>query len=200
MVPKEARVLAVCLLAAALVAGCARRQGEQRPFWKFWAPRETASRDLFAPGIPTPPAVVMPTIPPRVGEMPKTSPGAAAGGEYKRAPATVIEPALRTVYFEFDRARLTDEAKDTLRENALWLREHVEIEAQLQGHCDERGTVEYNFNLGQRRADAVKMFLVNLGVSPTRVHTISYGEERPAVPGQNEEDWRLNRRVEFHIY
>jgi len=142
----------------------------------------------------------MPTVPPRVREMPRTSPGAVAEGEFKRAPATVIEPALRTVYFEFDSSRLTDETKEALRANAAWLREHAEIEVQLQGHCDERGTVEYNFNLGQRRADAVKTFMVKLGVSPTRAHTISYGEERPAVPGHNEEAWRLNRRVEFHAY
>lgn len=125
---------------------------------------------------------------------------AEATGTIKRAAATIIRPELRTVYFEFDSARLTDQAKETLRQNAKWLLEHPEIEVQVQGHCDERGTVEYNFNLGQRRADAVKKFLVDLGVSPSRIHTISYGEERPAVPGHNEEAWRWNRRAEFHAY
>jgi peptidoglycan-associated lipoprotein len=192
-------LVVVLLLGAVWTTGCARKPGE-RPFWKFWAPRQSAPK---APAIeiPAPPEVAMPNTPLRALEPPKPPASAAAEpGDVKRAPATVIQPALRTVYFEYDSAQLTDESKEVLRQNAQWLREHAQIEVQVQGHCDERGTVEYNFNLGQRRAEAVKSFLVNLGVTADRIHTISYGEERPAVEGHNEEAWRLNRRVEFHAY
>lgn len=178
--------------------GCSSKPGE-RPFWKFWAPKQSAPR---APAIeiPAPPEVAMPNTPLRVLEPPKPAATASEPGEVKRAPATVVQPALRTVYFDYDSAQLTDDFKEVLRQNAQWMREHPQIEVQVQGHCDERGTVEYNFNLGQRRAEAVKSFLVNLGVTADRVHTISYGEERPSVEGHNEETWRLNRRVEFHAY
>jgi len=142
----------------------------------------------------------MPNVSLRELEPPKPGTTVAESGDVKRSPATVIQPALKTVYFDFDSAELTGETKEVLRQNAAWLREHPQVEVQAQGHCDERGTVEYNFNLGQRRADAVKSFLVGLGVAADRIHTISYGEERPAVLGHNEEAWRLNRRVEFHAY
>jgi len=142
----------------------------------------------------------MPSVSLRELEPPKTAAGAAESGNVKRAAASVIQPALKTVYFDFDSAALTEGTKETLRENAAWLRDHPQTEVQVQGHCDERGTVEYNFNLGQRRAEAVKAFLDSLGVPRDRIHTISYGEERPAVLGHNEEAWRLNRRAEFHAY
>jgi len=174
--------------------------GQGRPFWKFWASGEGPQTGAHSLEIPAPPEVVMPSVPMRILDVPKTTQTAASPGETKRRPAVITEPALRTVYFEFDSARLTEEAKEILRRNAEWLRAHPNVEVQVQGHCDERGTVEYNFNLGQRRADAVKNFLVRLGVPPDRIHTISYGEERPAVPGHNESAWRLNRRVEFHTY
>jgi peptidoglycan-associated lipoprotein len=198
MVLTRIRLVGVCVLLAVCAAGCATKPGEKPPFWKFWA-RGKTTKPAFSIEIPTPPEVVMPSASLRELEPPK--PGTVADrGDVKRAPATVIQPALKTVYFDFDSAALTEEAKETLRENAAWMREHPQIEVQAQGHCDERGTVEYNFNLGQRRADAVKAFLVDMGVPQDRIHTISYGEERPAVPGHDEEAWRMNRRVEFHAY
>jgi peptidoglycan-associated lipoprotein len=169
-------------------------------FLKFWERDARQPVEPFSVEIPAPPEVIMPASPTGVLPPPKNSAGGNEKGEYKRAPATVIEPALKTGYFDFDSARLTDETKETLRQNAAWLLGRLDVEVQLQGHCDERGTVEYNFNLGQRRAEAVKSFLVQMGVSPDRLHTISYGEERPAVHGHSEEAWRLNRRVEFHAY
>jgi len=199
MVLGKRRALAVCLLCVAGAAGCATKPGA-RAWWKFWAPRTSSAKSPLNVEIPAPPEVVMPSTPIRVLEPPKPGTSAAEPGDAKRAPATVVQPALRTMYFDFDSAHLTDETKQMLRENAIWLREHPQIEVQVQGHCDERGTVEYNFNLGQRRADAVKVFLVNLGVTADRIHTISYGEERPAVLGHDEEAWRLNRRAEFHTY
>lgn len=107
---------------------------------------------------------------------------------------------LKAIYFEFDSAELLDPAKEQLRQNAEWLKANRSVHIQLEGHCDERGTAEYNYALGQRRADAARMFLIQEGIEPGRLHTISYGAERPADPNHNEIAWARNRRVEFKVY
>jgi peptidoglycan-associated lipoprotein len=107
--------------------------------------------------------------------------------------SSVMDP----VYFDFDQATLTQLAKDTLVRNAEWLRANPQTRVQVEGHCDERGTAEYNLALGERRAEAVKSYLTSLGIDSTRLVTISYGKERPADPGHTEEAWARNRRVEF---
>jgi peptidoglycan-associated lipoprotein len=104
---------------------------------------------------------------------------------------------LDIIYFEFDQATLSDLAKDTLVRNSDWLRSNPDVRVQVEGNADERGTPEYNLALGERRAEAVKSYLASLGVDRGRLVTISYGEERPADPGQSEDAWALNRRVEF---
>lgn len=106
---------------------------------------------------------------------------------------------LETVYFDYDSAELKSEALTTLRENAAFLRENPGLRVQIEGHCDERGTFEYNLALGERRAQSVRKFLVKEGVEPSRLYTISYGEERPARVGHDESAWRWNRRAEFRI-
>ncbi len=106
---------------------------------------------------------------------------------------------LQTVYFEFDKFSLTSQARETLNSNAAWLKNHPDVFAQLEGHCDERGTQEYNQALGENRAIAVKKYLVTLGIDSERLFTISYGETMPADPGHNESAWAKNRRVEFKI-
>jgi len=106
---------------------------------------------------------------------------------------------LRTVYFAFDSARLSDEALATLEANARWLREHPEFRVIVEGHCDERGTTEYNLNLGARRAAAIRDHLVRLGIPADRIETVSYGEERPVDPGHDESAWSKNRRGEFRL-
>ena len=198
----RAKPSSCCLLLVllALAGGCKTGPAGTRPFWKFWVPREPAIDSPFSVEIPAPPEFVMPQAALRVS--PPPAPRSARGEEtdVKRIPAEVVVPALRTGYFDYDSARLTEEAKDILRQNAEWLRAHPEMEVQIQGHCDERGTVEYNFNLGQRRAEAVKDFLVGLGISSDRIQTISYGEERPVALEHEEDSWRLNRRAEFHAY
>ncbi|GIX45065.1 MAG: hypothetical protein KatS3mg130_1473 [Candidatus Sumerlaea sp.] len=109
-------------------------------------------------------------------------------------------PELKRIYFEFDSAELLEPAKAQLRENAQWLKANPGVHVQIEGHCDERGTPEYNYALGQRRADAARMFLVREGVEPGRLHTISYGAERPDDPGHDEMAWAKNRRVQFLVY
>ena len=104
---------------------------------------------------------------------------------------------LSTIYFAFDDYSLSEQAKKKLIENAAWLMNSPQREIIIEGHCDERGTDEYNIALGERRANSAKKYLVNLGVNPDQLSTISYGEERPADPGHDEDAWAKNRRVEF---
>jgi peptidoglycan-associated lipoprotein len=102
-----------------------------------------------------------------------------------------------TVYFGFNEATLTDESRTALNNNAEYLRNHEGQRIQVEGHCDSRGSTEYNLALGERRAMAVRKYLVKLGVDPKRLEIISYGEERPVDPAQNEDAWSQNRRAEF---
>jgi len=103
------------------------------------------------------------------------------------------------VFFGFDSSELSGEAKETLERLAAWLRENAGARLTVEGHADERGTREYNLALGSRRASAVKEYLVALGIDPDRVQTVSYGEERPAVIGSNEDAWAKNRRAVFKV-
>jgi len=107
--------------------------------------------------------------------------------------------ALEIIYFDFDKYNLTFGARQLLEKNADWMNAFPDAIIQIAGNCDERGTEEYNMALGDRRAGAVKDYLVSLGVDASRLHTISYGEERPVDPGHNEEAWARNRRVEFQV-
>ncbi|RME25228.1 MAG: peptidoglycan-associated lipoprotein Pal [Deltaproteobacteria bacterium] len=104
---------------------------------------------------------------------------------------------LQRVFFAFDQFTLDEEAKKTLEQNAEYLRRHPGVRVQIEGHCDERGSTEYNLALGERRAQAVKEYLVKLGISPDRMEIISYGEENPLDPGTGEQAWARNRRAEF---
>jgi len=103
------------------------------------------------------------------------------------------------VYFEFDSSALLPEAQEVLKRKALWLRANPGASVVIEGHCDERGTNEYNLALGDRRAESAKQFLTDLGIAGPRLTTISYGEERPVDPGHNEESWAKNRRAHFVI-
>jgi peptidoglycan-associated lipoprotein len=110
-----------------------------------------------------------------------------------------IQQSLRTIYFDFDKFNLRPDAKEDLDHNYEILKEYPNVMVQIQGHCDERGTVEYNLALGEKRASAAKDYLVGMGVNPDRLSTISYGEERPFNPAHNEAAWAQNRRDEFKI-
>jgi len=103
------------------------------------------------------------------------------------------------VFFAFDSAELSPSARETLQRQAEWLEEHDGVDIVIEGHADERGTREYNLALGARRAEAAKNYLVALGVSESRLETISYGKERPAVLGSGEEVWRQNRRAVLKV-
>lgn len=111
----------------------------------------------------------------------------------------VMTVMLEDILFEFDKSTLTPQAKESLVKKAEWLRANRDVNVIIEGHCDERGTNEYNLALGDRRAASTKTFLVDLGISPLRLTMISYGEERPLVSGHNEESWAKNRRAHFGI-
>lgn len=106
---------------------------------------------------------------------------------------------VRPVFFDYDKADLTEESKVILRENARIFRLYPQARVAVEGHCDERGTEEYNLALGDNRAVAAKEFLVELGVDPAQLDTISFGEERPFNTGQNEAAWAENRRAHFSV-
>lgn len=103
------------------------------------------------------------------------------------------------VNFDYDKSDLRADALEILGQHAKKLMDNVNVKIQIEGHCDERGTVEYNLALGERRANAVKNFLVNYGVAADRISTISYGKERPLDPASNEEAWAKNRRAAFVV-
>lgn len=98
------------------------------------------------------------------------------------------------VFFGFDRYDMTSEARQILMLQADWLREYPSARVSIEGHCDERGTREYNLALGEKRANSIKSYLIALGIDEARISTISYGKERPAVLGSNPEAWAQNRR------
>ena len=106
---------------------------------------------------------------------------------------------LVDVFFAFDRSDLTSEGRDKLAQNARILKAASGVRIMIEGHCDERGTNEYNLGLGERRAIVVKNYLVSLGVPAPRIRTISYGEEKPFDAGHNEAAWKQNRRAHFGL-
>ena len=122
--------------------------------------------------------------------------GGEADGQNDNELGAKSSGPLKTIYFDFDKSNLSAQAQQTLKENADWIKSNPGQRVSLEGHCDERGTNEYNMALGQRRAKSAQDYLRNLGVPADRLSTISYGEEVPADPGHNEAAWAKNRRVE----
>jgi peptidoglycan-associated lipoprotein len=112
-------------------------------------------------------------------------------------PEPPLELGLLTIYFDYDKYNLKADAKNALTANGKTLRENADVKVLIEGHCDERGTVEYNLALGEKRAMAARDYLVDLGVKADRIRTISYGEEHPVDPGHTEASWAKNRRADF---
>ncbi len=106
-------------------------------------------------------------------------------------------PGLATVHFEYDRFTLSPEARNILAQNADFMRKNENISLQIEGHCDSRGSIEYNLTLGERRANSVKSYLASLGIPETRLSILSYGEEKPVNAGDNESAHAANRRANF---
>ena len=133
---------------------------------------------------------------------PAATPAVAnAGDEAARTglPAPKETVTLATVYFDFDKATLRDDAKAALAKNADALKDNPEVTVRLEGNADERGSTQYNLALGDRRANAVKDYLTSLGIAGNRLETVSYGMERPVDKGHDEAAWAKNRRVELVV-
>ena len=105
--------------------------------------------------------------------------------------------STQDIYFDFDSFSILPEAQEILSNKAEWLQNNSDVTVTIEGHCDERGTIEYNLALGDRRAESAKAYLVNLGIAESRLNTISYGQERPIDSGNNEDAWGKNRRAHF---
>jgi len=126
----------------------------------------------------------------------------AAQEEAARKEAAAREAAsksakLESIYFDFDEGSIREDQKDIMLKNSEWLKANPKVKVKLEGHCDERGTAEYNLALGQKRAEAAKIFLEGLGIAKQRISAVSYGKERPLDPGHDEAAWAKNRRVDF---
>jgi peptidoglycan-associated lipoprotein len=104
---------------------------------------------------------------------------------------------LKTVHFEFDKANLKEEEKKKIQGNVEWMKSHSGVAVQIEGHCDAKGSIEYNLALGERRAKAVKDYMVHMGVAENKLSIISYGKEKPVANGDSEADYSKNRRANF---
>ena len=177
---KRSLVLACSLLGAVLLlaAGCKKK-----------APTTTPEA---APPPPAPAeAVPPPSAPP---------PPAREEGVMSEDISTLnAKGYLKDAFFDFDKADLREDARTSLSADADWLKQYSSIQVLVEGHCDERGTEEYNLSLGEKRASAVKSYLASLGVSGSRIRTVSYGKDRPFCTDHNESCWQENRRGHFVI-
>jgi peptidoglycan-associated lipoprotein len=109
----------------------------------------------------------------------------------------LFRQSIRDAFFDFDKSDIRPDARVALTQSAEFLRRYPQVRVLIQGHCDERGSTEYNLGLGEARTQAAKQFVVSLGISAERIQTVSYGKERPFCTESNEECWQLNRRAHF---
>lgn len=109
----------------------------------------------------------------------------------------LFEQNVKDAYFDFDKSDIRADARTTLTKDAEFLRSYPQVRVSIEGHCDERGSTEYNLGLGQRRAEAAKNYLISLGISADRMETVSWGKERPVCTEHNEDCWQRNRRAHF---
>jgi len=181
-------VFALALVAA--LAAC----GGKRPPVLATTPGEGAAPPTAEAAAPAQPLDEGPDVRPVGGDE------AAAGVDIPGDALGAGEASpLADIRFEYDSAALTDEARATLEKHALWLQGRRGVRVTVEGHCDERGTVEYNLALGEQRARAARDYLVSLGVAADRVRVVSYGKERPLDPGTGEAAWAKNRRAHFAV-
>ncbi len=171
------RLCCVGSLVLAVAGGCSKEQPAQPP-------------DMSPPISSTTPTTPYKASP-MVSSTPFDTEGAGRG--------TIDPPGLARIYFDYDSSTLSADARATLQEDYQTLRSTPSLRVEIEGHTDERGTNEYNLALGQKRAGAVKNYLVQLGISASRIETISYGEELPAVVGHDEAAFSKNRRAQFRV-
>ena len=170
-------LLAACLI---LAASCKKK------------PPTTTPEAAPPPAAPEQPSTTAPATPPSTS---------ATGDEVTSADLQTLNSRgyLKDAFFDFDKYDLRDDARTALAADAQWLKRYSSIQVLVEGHCDSRGTEEYNLSLGQKRAAAVKDYLASLGIDGSRVNTVSYGKTRPFCTEENENCWQQNRRGHFVI-
>jgi len=177
------------LLASFILIGCggaqvAQTQNPQSPQWTVENPNASTGRNLGS-------SVEAKRL--------TSAPSSLEALQSGQSTATPASSPVKDVYFGFDRYDLTEESRATLKANADWLKNTPAARIQIEGHCDERGTAEYNLALGAKRAQTARNYLVTLGIGADRLSTISYGEEIPVCAEQTEDCWAQNRRARFVI-
>jgi peptidoglycan-associated lipoprotein len=182
--------LVLSLLAAIAVGACG---GKKPPIARPTPPPPGGATDARPPAPPEP--VVEPTpvpVPPEPGVESSDLASRSLDEINKQSP-------LQPVFFEFDSAEVSGDGQNALTKNAEVLKTNATWVISIEGHCDERGTAEYNLALGERRALAARTYLVSLGIAPDRLRTVSYGKEFPFDPGHAESSWSKNRRAHFVV-
>jgi peptidoglycan-associated lipoprotein len=175
--------LLIAASALSLTLAACSSDDELKPYGDDLFPNEQADMSGFDN--------TMPNVPTQGFEQQGMEFGAASPGSQEDLAVNVGD----RVFFGYDSYTLTPEAISQLELQAQWLRQYPSVNVIIEGHADERGTREYNLALGDRRANAAKNYLVSLGISPSRIDTISYGKERPEMLGSNAESWAKNRRA-----
>ena len=188
------------ILGFLVLGGCAKKQVRQEAETPT-RPSTTKVTSVKEPAKPAKPRVRETKPTRRPAPPPPERTGAAEPAPEKPAPekglAKETTPGLQRIHFDFDKAVIRPDAREVLKQNAEYLLANPGVRIRIEGHCDERGTTEYNLALGERRAKAAYQYLMDLGIDPNRMTIISYGEEMPLDPRHNEEAWAKNRRAEF---
>ena len=181
------RAVLLILLSLGVLAAFSCRSRRQVPPPQTAPPVETAT-------LPEPTVPVQP--PDRDFEPPSQQAADVLSEDMREANRMARERGwIRDAFFAFDASTLDADAREALQLSATWLRSHPEFRIRIEGHCDERGTEQYNLALGDRRAETAASYLAALGVDRSRIETVSYGEERPFEEGSNEAAWAQNRRA-----
>jgi peptidoglycan-associated lipoprotein len=176
-------VLAILVGVSLVLLGCPKKSPVQTGEPGAGAPGAPGQGKVTEEQVGKPAPIREVPVIPEAGVRAEAGAGAAGG-----------EGPLKDVFFDFDTAVLSADAKKTLDADIQWLKANPAVQIRVEGHCDERGTNEYNLALGEQRAKAVRDYLVAGGIDPKRIATISYGEERPFVLGHDEAAWKWNRR------
>jgi peptidoglycan-associated lipoprotein len=182
------RMVVVMVITVVVAVACGKKPTVARPM-----PPPTTGNEAAVPEAP--PAPLPPIEEPPV--VPTTAPGDAIGS--KDLDALNRESPLAPVFFALDSFEIDEAGRAVLQNAAKFMRQQATWQVTVEGHCDERGTAEYNLSLGERRAIAAKAYLVSLGIAADRLRTVSYGKEFPFDPGHAESAWAKNRRAHFVI-
>ena len=182
-----------CFLALLFVNGCAKKTVVKEAAVSSEAPAAVESKPKQTPDK----AVAKDDAEAKMRAEKEAAAKAQAAKEAAAAASSKNLYEMTDIYFDFDKYNLSTAARETLKKHAEWLNKNQKVKIVIEGHCDERGTAEYNLALGERRASEAKKYMTELGVMEKRVNTVSYGKERPLDPGHNETAWTKNRRDRF---